>query len=81
MCLGVPGEVVSVDKTSKPPLARVKIGGLVKETLLAVDEEVMPGDYVIVHAGVVISKVSKDEYEELIRLLKAVSGLGGEIEL
>ncbi|MFZ8791205.1 MAG: HypC/HybG/HupF family hydrogenase formation chaperone [Thermosphaera aggregans] len=81
MCLGVPGEVVSVDKTSKPPLARVKIGGLVKETLLAVDEEVMPGDYVIVHAGVVISKVSKDEYEELIRLLKAVSGLGGELEL
>jgi hydrogenase expression/formation protein HypC len=81
MCLGVPGEVVSVDKTSKPPLARVKIGGLVKETLLAVDEEVVPGDYVIVHAGVVISKVSKDEYEELIRLLKAVSGLGGEIEL
>jgi hydrogenase expression/formation protein HypC len=81
MCLGVPGEVVSVDETSKPPLARVKIGGLVKETLLAVDEEVMPGDYVIVHAGVVISKVSKDEYEELIRLLKAVSGLGGEIEL
>ncbi|ADG90895.1 HypC/HybG/HupF family hydrogenase formation chaperone [Thermosphaera aggregans] len=81
MCLGVPGEVVSVDKTSKPPLARVKIGGLVKETLLAIDEEVMPGDYVIVHAGVVISKVSKDEYEELIRLLKAVSGLGGEIEL
>jgi len=81
MCLGVPGEVVSVDRTSKPPLARVKIGGLVRETLLAVDEEVMPGDYVIVHAGVVISKVSKDEYEELIRLLKAVSGLGGEIEL
>jgi hydrogenase expression/formation protein HypC len=81
MCLGVPGEVVSVDKTSNPPLARVKIGGLVKETLLAVDEEVMPGDYVIVHAGVVISKVSRDEYEELIRLLKAVSGLGGEIEL
>jgi hydrogenase expression/formation protein HypC len=81
MCLGVPGEVVSVDKTSKPPLAKVKIGGLVKETLLAIDEEVMPGDYVIVHAGVVISKVSKDEYEELIRLLKAVSGLGGEIEL
>jgi len=81
MCLGVPGEVVSVDRTSKPSLARVKIGGLVRETLLAVDEEVMPGDYVIVHAGVVISKVSKDEYEELIRLLKAVSGLGGEIEL
>jgi hydrogenase expression/formation protein HypC len=81
MCLGVPGEVVSVDKTSKPPLARVKIGGLVKETLLAVDEEVMPGDHVIVHAGVVISKISKDEYEELIRLLKEVYGLGGEIEL
>ncbi len=81
MCLGVPGEVVSIDKSSTPPIAKVKIGGLVKETLLAIDEEVVPGDFVIVHAGVVISKVSKEEFEELIKLLKTVSGLGGEIEL
>ncbi|QOR93923.1 HypC/HybG/HupF family hydrogenase formation chaperone [Thermosphaera chiliense] len=81
MCLGVPGEVVSIDKSSTPPIAKVKIGGLVKETLLAIDEEVVPGDFVIVHAGVVISKVGKEEFEELIKLLKTVSGLGGEIEL
>ncbi|WP_448577185.1 HypC/HybG/HupF family hydrogenase formation chaperone [Thermosphaera sp.] len=81
MCLGVPGEVVSVDKNSIPPIARIKIGGVVKETLLAVDEEVVPGDFVIVHAGVVISKVSKEEFEELVRLLETVSGLGGKMEL
>lgn len=81
MCLGVPGEVVQINYDSVPPVARVKVGGVVKEVLVATDEEISPGDYVIVHAGVIISRINSDEYAELVKLIQSVSDLGGKIEL
>ncbi|MEM0377989.1 MAG: HypC/HybG/HupF family hydrogenase formation chaperone [Thermosphaera sp.] len=81
MCLGVPGEVVQVSDTSTPPTAKVRVGGVVKEVLIATDESISPGDYVIVHAGVIISKINREEYYELVKLIESISGLGGELEL
>lgn len=72
MCLGVPGEVLSVDEDKGLRILKVKVGGVVRQVISAL-EDVKPGDYVIVHAGVAIGRINKEEAEETMRLLMEIS--------
>jgi len=74
MCLGVPGEVVGLVEMGELKMLKVRIGGLIREVISAL-EDVKPGDYVVVHAGVAISKIDKEEAEETLRLLEEIGGL------
>jgi len=74
MCLGVPGEVVGLVEMGELKMLKVRIGGLIREVISAL-EDVKPGDYVVVHAGVAISKIDKGEAEETLRLLEEIGGL------
>jgi hydrogenase expression/formation protein HypC len=73
MCLGVPAKIVRKWGEGALTYAEVDLGGVTKEVIVATDEEVGVGDYVIVHAGIVISKISEDELEETLRLYKELS--------
>jgi hydrogenase expression/formation protein HypC len=73
MCLAVPGRVVSI--SGDDPFLRtanVSFGGVIKEVNLAYLPTVLPGDYVIVHAGFALSQVDEAEavrmFDELSRL-------------
>jgi len=69
MCLGVPMQVVSVDGD----LVVAEIDGVVREASRAmIDDPLAPGDYVIVHAGFVISKLDTEEAEETLRIMREV---------
>ena len=59
MCLGIPGEVLSVAEGDLR-MARVAFGGIVKETCLAYVPEAQVGDFVIVHAGFAISRIDRE---------------------
>lgn len=75
MCLAVPGQLVGV--RGEEPLwrtGRVDFGGVIKEVSLACVPEARPGEYVIVHAGVAISRLDE---EEALRLLDALRSIGG----
>lgn len=74
MCLGVPGEVVGLVEMGELKMLKVRIGGLIREVISAL-EDVKPGDYVVVHAGVAISKIDKEEAEETLRLLEEIGSL------
>jgi len=69
MCLGVPGQVVDIREENGLQIAIVKIGGVEREVLLAI-QDVKPGDYVIVHAGIAIEKISVEEIKEIEELLR-----------
>ena len=71
MCLGVPAIIVEVKDNY---LAVVDYGGIKKEVDIMLVPDVKPGDYVIVHAGSVIEKISKEEYEETMKILREVFG-------
>ncbi len=43
-------------------------------SLELVEEEVLEGDYVLVHAGFAIQKLLKEDAEESLRLLSSVEG-------
>lgn len=62
MCLGIPGEVVRwIDHDPLLARAEVRFGDLHRVCHLACVPEAEVGDYVIVHAGIAISKVNEQE--------------------
>ena len=46
----------------------------VNTALLRGDDAAEPGDYVLVHVGRAISRVSKDEAEDMIRFMEMLDG-------
>jgi hydrogenase expression/formation protein HypC len=72
MCLGVPGRLSEwLDRD--PLLARgwVEFGGIRREIHLACVPEAEVGDYIVVHAGIAISRIDAREAERLLAELRA----------
>lgn len=74
MCWGTPAVVVDVDERSM--LAKVDFGdGIPRDVLIGISSErLSKGDIVIVHAGVIISKLSPEGILEYIDLIKELLG-------
>jgi len=72
MCLALPAEVVAVDAGGE--MATVALGGVKKEVSLALVEGVRVGDYVLIHVGYALNKVSPEEVERTLALF-AEAGL------
>ena len=75
MCIAVPVQVVEV---LHDDMLRGRVGGSGAELQLSsllLPEAAMPGDYVIVHAGFALHKVSRAEAEESLALFRSLCGL------
>jgi hydrogenase expression/formation protein HypC len=64
MCLSIPAKIVSIDGT----MAEVSAGGTLFRAGLHMIEDAKVGDYVLLHAGFAIQKISEKEAEETMRL-------------
>lgn len=69
MCLGAIGRIVSVEGD----VAKVDFGGVVRDVDASLAPEVKVGDYVIVHAGTIISIVDEEEAIETLKLIEEFS--------
>jgi len=80
MCWGTPARVLRVDRENS--IAVVDFGdGIPREAIIGVSpEELNEGDLVVVHAGVVISKIDVGEIEETVKMLESVEALPEELE-
>jgi len=67
MCLGIPGRVLEV----RGNVALVDFGGVTREVDASL-EEVAPGDYVLVHVGMIIAKIDEKEAMEISKLLSEI---------
>ncbi len=70
MCLAVPGKVVEL--SADEPLfasAVVEFGGVRRRVSMACVPEAVVGDYVMVHAGIAISRVNQQEAARAIESL------------
>jgi hydrogenase expression/formation protein HypC len=72
MCLAVPARIEQVNGADN---AIVNLGGVRKEISLALVEDVMVGDYVIVHVGYALQKLDEDEALRTLALFAEVSEL------
>lgn len=82
MCLGIPGKIVEwVDRDPIMGRAMVEFDGVRRACHMACVPEASEGDYVIVHAGVAISRVDPADAQRLFDILARLddgSGWQGE---
>lgn len=67
MCLAIPARVVECLAEDQ---AVVDLDGVRKQISLALVEDVLPGDYVIVHVGFALSKLDPEEAEATLTLFR-----------
>jgi hydrogenase expression/formation protein HypC len=60
MCVGLSARVVKVEEGT----ALIDAGGAKREVSAGVLDDLEPGDYVMVHAGVAIAKIASDDADE-----------------
>ncbi|MGQ9524327.1 MAG: HypC/HybG/HupF family hydrogenase formation chaperone [Armatimonadota bacterium] len=73
MCLAVPLRVTEIDGSD----AVAEQGGASVRIRVDLLDNVQVGDYVLVHAGFAIQKVSKEDAQETLRLLRELSDAVG----
>lgn len=70
MCLAVPGRVVTWIEREPPfASASVEFGGVRRRVSMMCVPETEEGDYVLVHAGIAISRIDADEAHRTLATL------------
>jgi hydrogenase expression/formation protein HypC len=69
MCLGIPGKVIEIENN----VAKVDVGGLLRDISLDLCPEVSVGEYVLIHTGFAIQKVDEEEAIETLDLLRKMA--------
>ncbi len=72
MCLSIPAKVISIQENA----AKVSVGGSIVTISLHLLDEVKPGDYVLVHSGFALQKLSEDEAIETINMINQLTDPG-----
>ena len=67
MCLAVPAQVVAIDAASDT--ATISLGEVRKDVSLALVDDVAVDDFVLVHVGFALNKISPDEAERTLELM------------
>jgi hydrogenase expression/formation protein HypC len=69
MCLSIPVKIISIDGS----MAEVSAGGTLFKAGIHMIENARVGDYVLLHAGFAIQKISEEEAEETLKLLREMN--------
>ncbi|MBI4946912.1 MAG: HypC/HybG/HupF family hydrogenase formation chaperone [Bacteroidetes bacterium] len=75
MCLSVPAKIISIEGD----MAQVKIGGTTLTTGLQLLEYPKIGEYVLIHSGFAISKLSEEDAAETLKLLQELGEIDEQI--
>lgn len=65
MCLAQPGKIVKIDKKKKRAI--IDFEGLKKEIDISLVKRVKPGDFVNIHAGFAIQKLTQRDAKAILR--------------
>ncbi len=76
MCLSIPARIESINGD----MAIVSIGGVEYNAGLQMVENVSIGDYVLLHTGFAIQKISEEEAEETLKLFSEFEDLNKQLD-
>lgn len=76
MCLAIPAKVLSVEPDD---MALVSVENVRKRISTALLEDVKPGDYVLVHVGYALHKLSEEEAAHTLSLMAEAGFLQEEL--
>jgi len=70
MCLGVPAKILE----TRDGAAVVELGGVRREISMMLIDDASVGEWVIVHAGFAIERLSEEEAEQTLSLFREIAG-------
>ena len=76
MCLSIPAKVESIDGD----MALVSVGGSKYNASLQMLDDVEVGDFILLHTGFAIQKISKEDAEETLQIFKEFNDLNKELD-
>ncbi len=78
MCLAIPGKITNIDLLydGKVRMATISFGGIKKQASLEMLPTADIDDYVLVHAGVAISKINEEEAQKTFTYLEELGEIG-----
>ena len=68
MCLAIPSRILSIEGDT----AMIELGGMQREVSVMLLDGAAVGDWVIVHAGFAIEKLSEEDAEQTLALLRDI---------
>jgi hydrogenase expression/formation protein HypC len=75
MCLGIPGQIISLFEEHGTKMAKVDFGGVSRDVCIEVIPEAKPGDWTIIHAGFALNLLSEEEAQETLDILEQIAEL------
>ena len=76
MCLSIPAKVESIDGE----IALVSVGGAKYNASLQMLDDVKVGDYILLHTGFAIQKLSENEAQESLKVFEEFSELNKKLD-
>jgi hydrogenase expression/formation protein HypC len=80
MCLAIPGLVTSISERDGLPFASVRFGGIERQVCLACQPDAVPGDFVLVHVGMAIARIDREQAEQAYATLTALGQLEDQVD-
>ena len=74
MCLSIPAKILSIEGKT----ARASVGGTIINIGLHMIDDIKEGDYVLVHTGFALQKISDDEAQETLKLIREMENISQE---
>lgn len=75
MCLAIPGQVIELVEADRP-FAVVEVSGVRRTVNVELIDQAAEGDWVLIHVGFAMSRISADEAREQLRLLAMMGEVG-----
>ncbi len=66
MCLSIPAKILSIEGTT----AKASVGGAIVNASLHLVDDAAVGDYILIHTGFALQKISEEEALETIRMIQ-----------
>jgi len=79
MCLAIPGKIVEIVNIENQ-LAKVDVGGVRRNVNIGMLDDVVVGDYVLIHVGFAMTKIDEKEAAETLRILDEIGQFDDEFE-
>jgi hydrogenase expression/formation protein HypC len=82
MCLAIPGKIVEVSSTDNQDFALVDVVGVRRKIDLGLirDDNPVPGDWVLIHVGFAMSKISEADANDQINTLRMLGEIDGAMQ-
>lgn len=72
MCLAIPAEILELDAEAQ--MATVSLGGVRRPVSMALVDDAAVGDFVLVHVGYALNRISVEEAEATLAMMREIGG-------